>query len=145
MQLIRILAPLAMLASFITASPLEARGTHLTAVDAEKPESSPADGALRASVAAHIEGEESTTGKSKRTDFNALGERAGATLILCTNYNCGGPCYSYSLYVTAWQCYGTYWYNSVYVSNGYVGLPYGVYVGPNCNGSHSSQYSSAGI
>ena len=141
MQLIRILAPLAMLASFIAASPLEARDTHLTAVDTGKPESSPADGALKPSVAAHIEGGEGTTGVSKRTDFNALDERAPATLIVCTNYNCRGSCWSYNLYMTPWKCYGVHWYNSVYVSHGWVGLPFGVFVGPNCHGSHSPTYS----
>jgi hypothetical protein len=138
MQLTSILVPLVMLASLVAASPLEARGTRVTAVDAGKPEFSPADATPKASVAAHIEGEQSTTGVSKRTDFNALDERSGAVLIVCTSYGCGGSCYGYSLDIPPWTCYGTYWFNSVYVSNGGAGLPYGVYVGSNCRGSHSS-------
>jgi hypothetical protein len=137
MQLISILAPLVMLASFVAASPLEARGTHVTAVDAGKPESSPANATLKASVAAHIEGSPITAAVSKRTDFNALDKRYNPIIIVCENYNCGGPCFDYSLIVWAWQCYSTTWFNSVYLWNGGAGLPFGVWVGPNCNGSHS--------
>lgn len=138
MQLTSILAPLAVLASFVAASPLETRGTRVTAVDAAKPKFSPADGTPKPSVDVHVESGESTTGVSKRADFNQLDERANAVLIVCTSYGCGGSCYGYSLSITPYRCYGTYSFNSVYVSNGGAGLPYGVYVGPNCSGSRSS-------
>lgn len=144
MRFSAILFPVALLASFVAASPVvEERGISLTSVGDKSVESwTPAEPHAHASSAAIASGDQKGgyTGAapiSKRSDYNALAERANTLLILCTGYGCGGSCYGYGLPTTPYQCYGTVAYNSLYVSNGGVGLPYGVYVGTNCNSESS--------
>ena len=132
------LLPLALLASFVAATPLETRGTRVTAVKAGKPEFSPANSTPKDSVTPQVASAKGATVVSKRSDVNVLSDRSSTTLIVCTDSNCGGYCLGYSLDIPHGQCYETdYYYNSVYVSNGGVGLPYGVYVGTDCYGSSS--------
>jgi len=131
--------PLTILAGLVLASPLEERGTRVTEVasasepkfEASSFKSNPV------SKGVHVEGGKGVTaekpGKSKRSDYNQLDGRSTpyATLIVCTNYGCGGDCYGYSLPVSAYVCYGVHWYNSFWIRAD-DGLTYGVYVGNNC-------------
>ena len=145
MRLFNILFPLTTLACLVLASPIEERGTGLTAVESAVtvPNFQKVDAEVNAGgTVAHIEGGNEggnaatiAPGVSKRSDYNGLDERStrSGTLILCTGYGCGGSCYGYSLPVRSNVCYGSIAYNSVYVRAS-TGLAYGVYVGRNCYG-----------
>ena len=143
MRFSAILFPLTILTGLILASPVEERSTGLSAVaSAVKPKFANANGQVRPSVAAHVEGGNASNvtvtdpGVSKRADYNELTGRATpyATLVVCTGYGCSGNCYGYYLPVRPWTCYATgVTFYSLYVW-ATDGLTYGVYVGPNCYG-----------
>ena len=109
MHLTSFTLPLALLASLVTASPLEARGPR-------------AD-----------EGSKRTTGMSKYSDFNELVEpRRLPSLHVCTDWNCGGSCSEYFFTASAGECVGTVSFRSAYVYAEGV-LNFGVNVGHECD------------
>src|ERR1700733_3958176 len=157
MRFSTILFPLAILASFVVASPIteeprspvpvegdnfiEKRGDHakITAVhSAAAPKYEAVHVIPNPGVKDnHVEGTGVTAklppGKSKRSDYNELDGRATpyATLVVCTGYGCRGSCYGYYLPVSPYWCYWVHWYNSLYVRAS-DGLTYGVFVGDYC-------------
>jgi hypothetical protein len=126
MQLTNILLPIAMLASFTTASPLDNRGTGITPAGAVKPPVGAASKATPKDVPVHI------AGTSKR---DVLGKRSGSTITVWDGEYCLGDWWQYVLDdLNPDQCYGVQPFSSVAVDNS-GSLQYDVYAGPNCNGS----------
>lgn len=143
------LFPLAILASFVAATPLEQpknleeRGVSASA--SGSPSFKAGEASVHASTNVQFEkaGVTAEAGVSKRSDYNELTKRTTpyGTLIVCSGYNCSGNCYSYGLPVSAYTCYGVATFNSAYVAAS-SGLTYGVFVGPNCNSTSIPPFSS---
>lgn len=141
-----LLFPLALLASFVVASPLEQRGTRVTAVDTDAaPEFQVAEASVHPSSNVQFDDDATgVTGVSKRSDYNELTRRSTdyGTLIVCSGSGCSGSCTGYDLPPPSYGvCYRAVSFNSAYVEAN-DGLTYGVYVGPNCNGTFTCQVIS---
>ena len=144
MRFSSILIPLATLAGLVLATPLEERGTRVTAVDSPKPNYEPGTPKENPSpAAAHVEGTESTfrgvtgpkRGKCKR-HYNHPFHNAdpNGQLIACTGYGCSGTCNGYTLPTIPGLCWWVQGFNSFYVSGSSAGLTYGLFIGVSCDG-----------
>lgn len=125
MHVLDVFAVLTLLAVFVMGSPLEVRGTSLTA--SAKPKFKV--GTLSPHPIGTV-----NPGVSKREDYNELVRRSSTLglFIACDAADCSGNCYSYDLPLPApLTCYTTVTYASVNIAANSM-LPYEVYAGPNC-------------